>query len=54
MKDIYIYLVIFLLCFALDVAIELYNLNGHWGIIIPVGLIQIISLYEFVSHRDPK
>ena len=54
MKDEYIYLLIFILCLICETALQLYDLYGYLGIIIPVGIIQIISLYEFVSHRDPK
>lgn len=54
MNDEYIYLLIFILCVIFETAVQLYDLYGYWGIIIPVGLIQLISVYEYVKHREQK
>lgn len=54
MKDEYIYLLIFILCLICETSLQLYDLYGYLGIIIPVGLIQLISVYEYLKHREQK
>lgn len=54
MKDEYIYLLIFILCLICETALQLYDPYGYLGIIIPVVLIQLISVYEYSKHREQK
>lgn len=54
MKEEYIYLLIFILCLICETALQHYNLYGYLEIIIPVGLIQLISVYEYLKHREQK